>query len=98
VIILAIIKAPNEKYNGVSASLTFVNGKAETDEPWLIQWFKEHGYEVIEEEKEQSGVDLEKLTKGQIKAKLDELNIEYDSNDNKDVLLEKLKAATEKSE
>ncbi|NNU89771.1 hypothetical protein [Anoxybacillus sp. CHMUD] len=48
---MAIIKAPNPKYNGVSASLTFVNGQAKTDNKWLIQWFKEQGYEVSEEEK-----------------------------------------------
>lgn len=51
---MAIIKAPNEKYNGVSASLTFVNGQAETDDEWLIQWFKERGYEVMEEEKKKT--------------------------------------------
>jgi hypothetical protein len=48
---MAVIKAPNEKYNGVSASLTFVNGQAKTDDAWLIQWFKEQGYEVVEDEK-----------------------------------------------
>jgi hypothetical protein len=51
---MAIIKSPNPKYNGVSASLTFVNGQAETDDEWLIQWFKERGYEVIEEEKKKT--------------------------------------------
>jgi hypothetical protein len=49
VILLAIIKAPNKQYSGVSASLTFVNGKAETNDKWLIEWFKNHGYEVEEE-------------------------------------------------
>jgi hypothetical protein len=45
------IKAPNADYNGVSASLTFVKGEAETDEKWLIEWFKNHGYEVEETKK-----------------------------------------------
>lgn len=49
---MAIIKSPNPKYNGVSASLPFVKGEAKTDDKWLIEWFKNRGYEVVEEEKE----------------------------------------------
>lgn len=45
------IKSPNPKYNGVSASLHFVNGEAETEDKWLVEWFKNRGYEVEEEEK-----------------------------------------------
>lgn len=48
---MAKILSPNKKYNGVSASIRFCDGAAETDEKHLIKWFKEHGYEVIEEEK-----------------------------------------------
>lgn len=92
---MATIKSPNKTYSGVSASLPFVNGKAETDDKWLIGWFKNHGYEVVEEEKEDAPA---KLTKDEIKAKLEELNIEYKSDENKDSLLEKLKAAIEVSE
>ncbi len=40
------IYSPNKQYNGVSASVTFVNGQGETDNPHLIKWFKEHGYKV----------------------------------------------------
>jgi arsenate reductase-like glutaredoxin family protein len=47
---MAIIKSPNSKYNGVSASLPFVNGEAKTENKWLIEWFKNRGYEVTEEE------------------------------------------------
>ncbi|SEP56937.1 hypothetical protein SAMN05216232_0186 [Virgibacillus subterraneus] len=43
---MAKIKSPNPKYNGVSASLPFANGEAETDDKWLIDWFKQKGYEV----------------------------------------------------
>lgn len=43
---MAKIKAPNADYNGVSASLAFVKGEAETDDKWLIEWFENHGYEV----------------------------------------------------
>jgi arsenate reductase-like glutaredoxin family protein len=47
---MAIIKSPNPKYNGVSASLPFVNGEAKTEDKWLIGWFKNRGYKVTEEE------------------------------------------------
>lgn len=45
---MAIIKAPNEGYTGVSASVAFCNGEGRTDNKNLIQWFKDHGYTVIE--------------------------------------------------
>ena len=41
------IYAPVKNANGVYASVRFVNGVGETDNPVLIRWFKEHGY-VIE--------------------------------------------------
>ena len=50
---MAKIYAPNKQYTGVSASVTFVNGVGETSDPHLIQWFREHGYTVEEEEKEE---------------------------------------------
>lgn len=43
---MAKICAPNEEYNGVSAGVPFVNGKAETEDPYLLKWFKKHGYRV----------------------------------------------------
>jgi hypothetical protein len=43
---MAKIKSPNPNYNGNSASLQFVNGEAETDNNWLIEWFKIKGYTV----------------------------------------------------
>ncbi len=41
-----IIIAPVSGYKGETAGLQFVDGKAETDSPWLSQWFKEKGYTV----------------------------------------------------
>lgn len=43
---MAKIIAPNKQYNGVSATVRFINGEAETDDAHLIEWFKSHGYEV----------------------------------------------------
>ncbi|MFC0271123.1 hypothetical protein ACFFIX_06615 [Metabacillus herbersteinensis] len=103
---MAKIKSPNSRYTGVSASLQFVNGEAKTEDPWLVEWFKNKGYEVIEEEQLPENpptdpsieTDISKLTKDEIKAKLNELNVEFKSDDNKDVLIEKLKEVTEKGE
>lgn len=53
------IYAPNKEYTGVSASVSFCNGKGETDDPRLIQWFKDHGYEVEEEKQKRSRKDPE---------------------------------------
>lgn len=38
------IYAPVRNTNGVYASVRFVDGVGETDNPVLIRWFKEHGY------------------------------------------------------
>ncbi|MDC2867567.1 hypothetical protein [Bacillus sp. BP-3] len=48
---MAIIKSPVRDYNGFSASLVFIDGQAETEDKRLIEWFKEQGYEVIEEKR-----------------------------------------------
>lgn len=47
---MAQIIAPNKDYTGESASVTFVKGVGETSDAYLIEWFKEHGYTVIEDE------------------------------------------------
>ena len=45
------IYAPVKDANGVWASVRFVNGVGETDDPRLIEWFRSHGYKVPIEEK-----------------------------------------------
>lgn len=55
------IYAPNEDYSGSSAGVTFVNGVGETDNLYLIEWFKDHGYKVDEVDEE--SVDFEEKTK-----------------------------------
>lgn len=56
------IKSPNKDYTGVSASIPFCNGVGETEDTHLIQWFKEHGYEV-EETLEKASEEAEKAEK-----------------------------------
>ena len=43
---MAIIKAPNAQYTGISAGVAFQQGIGETDDPHLIAWFQERGYQV----------------------------------------------------
>lgn len=45
---MARISAPNKDYTGVSASVAFLRGEGHTDDPYLISWFREHGYGVEE--------------------------------------------------
>ena len=40
------IYAPVKDTNGVKASVRFVNGVGETNDPHLIKWFETHGYRV----------------------------------------------------
>lgn len=43
------IYAPVKDANGIYASVRFVNGVGETNDPHLIKWFKVHGYTVEDE-------------------------------------------------
>ncbi|WP_277631486.1 HeH/LEM domain-containing protein [Atopococcus tabaci] len=96
---MAKIKAPNALYNGESAGIQFSKGVAETDNPWLIQWFKENGYSVSEEPKEDSAEeeygegnteDLSGKNMAELKEIADEHGLEYDSKIKKDDLIKLL--------
>jgi hypothetical protein len=71
------IKSPNPQYTGVSASLHFVNGEAETDNKWLIGWFENKGYEVIEDE-DKTGKPLSEMTHAELDAFASEKNVPED--------------------
>lgn len=61
---MAKIYAPNKSYNGNSASVSFANGMAETENPYLVDWFRQHGYTVEEESTE--GIPEEKTSHEEI--------------------------------
>lgn len=63
------IYAPVKDANGVWASVRFVNGVGETDNPRLIEWFKSHGYKVPIEDDNANLV---------IEPKNDEITVEND--------------------
>lgn len=54
------VHAPNKNYTRVSASVAFCNGVGETEDPYLLEWFKSHGYELEEPPKEETEEDPEK--------------------------------------
>lgn len=44
-----IVETPVEGFCGIGAAgVQFAYGKAEVHEGWVLDWFKEHGYKVIE--------------------------------------------------
>ena len=65
---MARIIAPNKQYAGVSAGVPFTGGEGNTDNEYLLKWFRDHGYEVIEEpasdpEDKTAGESSDKLPK-----------------------------------
>lgn len=70
---MAKILAPNNEYVGVSASVTFAKGVGETSNPILIQWFKEKGYTVVDEE---SSNELDGESKDSGEKSLEEMDVE----------------------
>ena len=47
---MAKIIAPNKEYTGISAGVSFFGGEGHTDDPYLTEWFRSHGYEVGEDQ------------------------------------------------
>jgi len=46
---MAKILTPVRGYNGVSATVRFIRGAGQCDDPYLLDWFRSHGYTVVEE-------------------------------------------------
>ena len=54
---MAKIYCNNKEFNGISASVTFVDGIGVCEDPYLVSWFQENGYTIIEEKREPSVYD-----------------------------------------
>ena len=54
---MAKIYSKNKQYNGISASVNFINGVGESNLPHLLDWFQENGYTIIEDKREPSIYD-----------------------------------------
>ena len=48
---MAKIYSPNKEFNGDVANVVFINGYGESDSPYLIEYFKKHGYVIKEDKK-----------------------------------------------
>lgn len=59
---MAKVYAPLKDYNGISASVTFVNGVGETDNENLLEWFEERGYTVERDEKPKRAKKTKEVT------------------------------------
>lgn len=82
---MAKIFSPVKNYNGMSAGISFRDGEGKTDSLYLIEWFKKHGYKVVDEEKE---------TKSEEKSRSDAANF----SELQDMSLDELKAYAEAHE
>lgn len=84
---MAIIKSENKSFTGERVNVPFVNGQAETTDQWAINWFKNNGYEVIEENnKDEKGYSIDEMTKEQIVEELQKAEISFDSKAKKEDL------------
>lgn len=59
---MAKVYAPLKDYNGISASVTFINGVGETDNENLLEWFEEKGYTVERDEKPKRAKKAKEVT------------------------------------
>lgn len=91
------IIAPNKSYTGVSASVAFSKGVGETEDEHLVEWFKEHGYDVIEEDTQiQTGEkSLDEMTVEELVAYAEEKGIDIGKATSQSGIIEKIKAATQ---
>lgn len=43
-----LVETQVKNYNGIVAGVQFAYGKAEVNDGWILEWFKEKGYKVTE--------------------------------------------------
>lgn len=60
---MATIKAPNPHYSGLSAGVQFDKGVGKTDDPRLIAWFIDRGYQVEDPQEDPPEEPLQVLVK-----------------------------------
>lgn len=88
---MVTILSPNKQYNGVSAGVQFRDGTAQTDNERAIEWFREKGYEVIEEQSSHdeslSEADLKKKSVEKLKEICEEKGITIPEGAKKDEII-----------
>lgn len=91
---MAKVYAPNKDYNGVTASVPFTNGVGFSSNPYLLDWFKEHGYKVeddIAEAKSEANTDISQLSYEELKTLAKDKGIDGYHKMKKEELLDALK-------
>lgn len=95
---MAKIIAPNKQYTGISASVYFCNGIGETTNEDLISWFKEHGYNVIEEDVEKVEKNIDNMSVEELVSYAEENNIDIGKATSQSGIIEKIKVAEQQGE
>lgn len=96
---MAKIYAPNNQYNGISASVAFARGVGETEDPTLLEWFIDHGYTVDEDEKKEpdkNTLRLEEMNADQLKVYTLEHSIDIGNSTSVNGILKKITDAQKK--
>ena len=91
---MAKIYAINKEYNGVTASVPFTNGVGFSSDPYLLDWFKEHGYKVeddITEAKSEANTDISQLSYDELKSLAKDRGVDGYHKMKKEELLDALK-------
>jgi len=93
------ILCPNKQYTGVSASVPFMNGVGETENPQLVDWFKSHGYTVEgEPDPDNEGSEFDKMTVDELKAYAEANGIDIGQSTSQKGILKKILEAGNKTE
>jgi len=92
---MAKIYCPNKDYTGISASVSFADGKGETENENLIKWFKEHGYTVEDECPEGGESGIANMTVDELKALAAEKKIDIGNATSVAGIIKKIQAASE---
>ena len=61
-----IVETPTPNYCGIGAAgVQFAYGKAEVNEGWVLDWFREHGYKVTAKAEPKASEDAEENKTGE---------------------------------
>lgn len=91
---MAKVTAPNKEYTGLSAGVSFVNGVGETDNPHLLEWFQERGYQV-EESKQPEATPIKKMKVEELKEHAAKNGIDLGEASKKEEILAVIKGAAQ---
>lgn len=95
---MAKIYTKNKSYSGYTASVKFNQGVGETNDPYLIEWFRAAGFEVVLPEQVEDNFDLAKMKKDELIALAEEKGLEVNQKMTKDQIIDLIEAEEEEAE